>query len=491
MKSLVIGMDGVSRKVFQRGWTPFIKNLKLKGEEVYLTNDCISRGWSELILGEHAINSGATYDRPMSNSSHEWTMDWSYEESMKINPTLKKIWMRLSENGISVGVMNVPGIKHTETVNGFIVTGGGGGRPPVSEPEIKDIYPQEDYEILKKNHYILDERFKELLSDKGLRNPAEFFARLTEDNRRKTNSFKDLSIKHQIDFGLLIYKSTFALSEIVLEPELFRKENNLPFNAQIIESAKTFYINSDEFLSGLVSHLDPENVHLVSDHGFTTRINSVDVNLILQKGGYQSKSLVNSLEKKFLGVVVSFIPFKLRQKIKKLITNKGKKTIRVEDLNVFNSDKTVAFAKCYGERVGIYINDAKRFGGVVDFCDIKDTASQISSALNKTLLQNSNLSLTSRILREQDISMFFPDILIDVEDGYFFTDGLSEIVESFSLLDKGDGLEAPGNGETIVVKSGNPYYLRYNKQKKYTINNKKIANLTEVNKAILKEFDLK
>jgi len=488
MKSLVIGMDGVSKKVFQRGWTPFIEKLKLKGDEIYLTNDCISRGWSELVLGEHAINSGATYDRPMSNLSYEWTMDWSYDWSIKHNPKLKKLWTILSENGVSVGVMNVPGVKHAEIVNGFIVTGGGGGRVPISKPEMKDIYPQEDFEILKKNRYILDERFKSLLSDDGSINPVEFFARLTEDNRRRTNSFEELSIKHQIDFGLLIYKSTFALSEIVLAPELFRKENNFPFNAQIIESAKTFYIKSDEFISRLVDHLNPEILHIVSDHGFTNRTNSVDVNLALQNAGYQSKSLVNSLGKNLTGRIVRFIPFKLRQKIKELITSKKGKAIRVEDLNVFDSDKTVAFAKCYGEKIGIYVNDAKRFGGVVDFCDIKDTASQIASVINKSLLQDSHLSLKSRILRKQDISMYFPDILIDAEDGCFFTDGLSEIIEKFSLLNKSDGLEAPYNGENIVVKSGNPYYLRYSKRKKYTSDKKNITNLVDVNKAILKDF---
>ena len=107
MKSLVIGMDGVSKKVFQRGWTPFVEKLKLKGEERSLINDCISRGWAELIFGEHAIESGATYDRPMSNSSYEWTMDWSYEKSMELNPSLEKIWEKFLPGMIMNGASQI------------------------------------------------------------------------------------------------------------------------------------------------------------------------------------------------------------------------------------------------------------------------------------------------------------------------------------------------------------------------------------------------
>jgi predicted AlkP superfamily phosphohydrolase/phosphomutase len=133
MKLLTIGMDGVHADTFNRGWTPFIKSLIDGGHGLTLHEDLISRGWSEIMFGKHAYDTGALYEGPLMASSPKWSDKFKLEDVPAIGVDTKPIWQVLNERGYRVGIMNIPTTFPAPKVDGFFVSGGGGGGPVSKE----------------------------------------------------------------------------------------------------------------------------------------------------------------------------------------------------------------------------------------------------------------------------------------------------------------------------------------------------------------------
>ena len=124
MKTLIIGLDGLSRNIFKRSWTPNINELLNKSFLYEFHEDLISRGWSEIFTGSHAKNTGAMYEYPNMNESY------TFSEKINLRNIKKKIkiWDLYINKNKNVGVMNVPTIYSAPSVQGFFVSGGGGGK---------------------------------------------------------------------------------------------------------------------------------------------------------------------------------------------------------------------------------------------------------------------------------------------------------------------------------------------------------------------------
>ena len=193
MKVLLIGMDGAHIDVFKRGWTPFISSLIEKGNQLNIKNDLLSRGWLEIATGKHASITGAMYDNPKINKTHKWNLKFSINDIPGLGIDIKPIWQVLNEKGYRVGVMNLPTVFPSPKVDGFFVSGGGGGAPVVEQAIPELCYPKEILNILKKNDYIVDERTVQLVVDKKLDTPDLIMGELANKNSKRTKSFIELA----------------------------------------------------------------------------------------------------------------------------------------------------------------------------------------------------------------------------------------------------------------------------------------------------------
>ena len=171
MKLLTIGMDGVHADTFNRGWTPFIKSLIDRGHGLTLHEDLISRGWSEIMLGKHAYDTGALYEGPLMGGSLKWSDKFKLEDVPALGVDIKPIWQVLNERGYRVGIMNIPTTFPAPKVDGFFVSGGGGGGPISKEASPYQCHPTELVTELNDGGYIVDQRNETLLGEAGLYDP--------------------------------------------------------------------------------------------------------------------------------------------------------------------------------------------------------------------------------------------------------------------------------------------------------------------------------
>jgi predicted AlkP superfamily phosphohydrolase/phosphomutase len=455
MKMLVIGMDGVCLETFDRGWTPFIKSLLDKGEKLHLKEDLISRGWSEIVTGKHAIETGALYEGPTAKGSLDWTEAFKISDVPGLGNSIKPLWQALNDRSYKVGIMNVPTTFPAPKVDGFLVSGGGGGGPTSQDVAPEQCYPASLSPRLQAMGYILDERRPSLLEEKGLYEPVDFFARFREKNAKRTEAFLKLSSEYAIDFGFIVYKSSTVTTETMLVSELEKLSiGRGKVNQDYIEQSEIFYRDLDENIRTLVETYSDAELLLVSDHSMVTNSYSVNANEFLVETGYQ----VNDKRRRgLLDVIKSYkhlVPYALRERIKK---NKNIKNA-YQSMVPFDPKETKAFSQSFSSgQHGIYINDEKRFGGPVKESDIKQTAEEIVVRFNDhaTAIK---YGLTAKAKPESNsaVAYKFPDIILDCPDGYFTNNKFKEFVVKTDIPEEALDLRNVKKGIRTVVKGHIP-----------------------------------
>jgi len=294
MKLLMIGMDGVQDATFRRGWTPFIQTLIDNGSSLKLRDDIVSRGWAEIFTGRHATETGTFYERPVLDGGYRWTDKCQLNNIPGLGTSIRPLWQALNENGYRVGVMNVPTTNPAPEVNGFFVSGGGGGRTVQQSVAEEQCFPKSIKQTLDSMGYIVDERFGSLLLEKGLYDPESFFGRLDEKCRKRAECFASLSEEFNIDFGFIVFKSATVMAETLLLPELYRRGQGKPHNDSIVKAGERFFKSLDGHVRALVERFSDAEVLLVSDHSTSERTHSVNFNAFLLEAGYQKAAIGKS-----------------------------------------------------------------------------------------------------------------------------------------------------------------------------------------------------
>src|SRR5690606_28386692 len=138
------------------------------------------------------------------------------------------------------------------SVDGFFVSGGGGGGPISQSAVSEQCFPPETSKFLNGMDYIVDERRPSLLSEKGLYEPAAFFDRLDVMNERRTKAFINLAKKYDIDFGFVVFKSSTVTVETMLPAELEKAQSSASSaNHDFIKAAESFYRKLDEKIKNI------------------------------------------------------------------------------------------------------------------------------------------------------------------------------------------------------------------------------------------------
>lgn len=455
MKVLLIGMDGCHEEVFKRGWTPFITELLSSHRQLEINNDLLSRGWLEIALGEHASLTTALYDNPKSNGSMDWSTEFSLPKVPGLGNEIKPIWQKLNEMGYSVGVANLPTTFPAPEVDGFFISGGGGGAPVTEAATPELCHPKDILPTLDKKGYVVDDRLYQLVVEKKLDTPKKIFDRFAFMNERRTESFIALNNRFDVDFGFIVYKTTSVVIETLLNAEYCRRrsEANRP-DEGIVDAAREYYQKFDAQIEKLRKAYPDAEFVFVSDHGTIARTHTVNPNILLQSHGLQrvvkSKDALRSL----VSLIKSTVPFPIKHLLKKSPAMKLK---AVGTLN-FDPDETLAFCKTTGDwSHGIYVNDTKRFGGPVPEAQIAEISDRIVGLINSSPEAIEN-SVQARVLPQMPRTAldYFPDVQLVVPNGYLTSDQGAQFISKYTPPSCQSSLSAVKRGDILSVKSHTP-----------------------------------
>lgn len=452
MKVLLIGMDGCHKNVFERGWTPFISRLLAKQRHLDIENDLLSRGWLEISLGEHAIKTKALYDTPKANGSLEWTKKFSLPDVPGLGTEVKGLWQKLNEAGYAVGIVNVPTTYPAPEVNGFFISGGGGGAPVVENAVMDLCYPREILPVLESNGYIVDNRLYELVVDKKLTTAREILLRLAHKNERRTETFIQLDKTYKVDFGFVVYRTASVIAESFYNAELCRRRNSdNVHDEEVMEALAEYYKNFDSQIERLVGLYPDANVIFVSDHGTTQRTFDVNPNILLREEGLQAFDYRKAFTKKLIATAKSLIPFGLKPFLKKHVSAAVSGLGDVD----FNASVTKAFCRTVENWThGIYINDHSRFGGPVANDEFERVRAKVLDCINThpDAIKHgfSAFSTSSEAGRRYD---YYPDVQIHIPNGYLTFDGAKKFVAEYNPPKCDSSLETFMTGEMLYMKS--------------------------------------
>jgi predicted AlkP superfamily phosphohydrolase/phosphomutase len=489
MKVLLVGMDGAHVDVFKRGWTPFISSLIENGTTFDIKNDLVSRGWLEVATGQHASITGAMYDNPKMNGSYEWNLKFSINDIPGINESVKPIWQVLNDNGYRVGVMNLPTVFPSPAVDGFFVSGGGGGAPVVEKAIPELCYPKSILSVLEKNDYIVDERTVQLVIEKKLDTPELIFNELANKNSKRTTSFIELSKGSDVDFGFVVYKTSSVTAETILVPEWKKKVNqDKSVDEETISALKNYYSKFDNEIKRLHEAFPEAKIIFTSDHGTIARTHSVNLNVFLQQYKYQNSKTGFSLRKWAIESLKKIIPFALKVKLQKIKSLKN----TVDTVTVFDTTSSIAFSHTKNDwSHGIYINDNERFNGPVESEDVERIKLEIIEAFNadSEVIKHGLRAYSVKENLKQSVG-YFPDILVDIPSGYLTNNASDGFIKSFKRPEGVTSLSSVLRGDIISIKSHEPLAVDCSDSSAEGADLYKGRDLTAIYDLVLKKFNI-
>ena len=241
----------------------------------------------------------------------------------------------------------------------------------------------------------------------------------------------------------------------MIQSERSRRENtDNRKDKELIYAIKNYYQNFDNEIKKLHNAFPSAEMIFVSDHGTAVRRYSVNLNIFLQQAGLQRVRSKQAIIKVLIEKLKGIIPFSIKAYLKKTMVMKAK---NVGQTN-FNSPQTSAFCKTQGDwSHGIYINDGTRFGGPVEDQDISVVKAEIINSFNSHAeAMKHNLYAYSEGGNSSDNPDHFPDIVIDLPDGYLTTDKGSEFITKFTPPKSSSALASIMKGEILSIKSHSP-----------------------------------
>lgn len=434
MKSLIVGIDGGTQRIFEAFEMPYVHNLLRDGTSRQMDEDLFSRGWAEIVNGKTAEHTRAFYMGPQMDGTHSFSISYKTKESEDYGAV--PIWRLAEESGCKVGIMNVPTTSPAQAVNGFMVGSGGGGLNKVEGLPSSLVYPAEVKTFLEANDYIVDIR----LTTSGIADIKELFEKLILKEKRRAEIYVELCQKHDIDFGLIVDRATtivqyLCMSEIETYiamqsmPELaVQNQRKDPEEDHLIRLLKDFYRALDDNIRHLCESLSPEYFLLTADHSTVPYKYKGNMNAFLEEVGFlrrpsaASTSFIQPIRRWARKVLPSRYSAQLKKKMPQGVLG------LVEQVDW---SRTLAFGNDYID--GIYINDT-RFGGPVRESQVYELSAEIIEKFN-----SHPVACEYGISLKQYRSNFA---------GSRFQDHLPDLI-----LDKPDELHVVGRGDFIYHNS--------------------------------------
>jgi len=471
MKLLIIGIDAGDKRIASYFNMPFLQQKIYENNKTKkLRIDLISRGWAEILTGEHASKTGALYIRPKLDGTRTFSVHID-RHALEANSAVECIWSRLNKLGISFGMMNVPTTSPAAKIDGFWVAGGGGdyAKGLVGIPD-NFYYPREIKEILQSKNYLIDTHIKNIHTS----DVKVFLKKLLEMTNKRIESFLALYKKFKVDVGFIVFRSLSQLQYLVMSEidSMINKDCDLSgrWKNELIE----FYYQFDKILKRLFDDLAPDNYIIVSDHGIAPYKYNINVDEFLVKFNFIKSS------------------FSIKQSIKKvgkLILKRNSLMSYLYNPRGYIKDYTNSLAFGHWYMQGIYLNDRERFDGPVKKNDIDYVTKDICDAFNSDPIaakyKLKAMSYRSRF--NSTFSKYLPDIKINSPDSFFFIGGYSPFIEKNKNYGPISDIEHINQGMYSGIKSSQPLFLINQKLNDFIVKNDP-DDLTIVNKIIFRLF---
>jgi predicted AlkP superfamily phosphohydrolase/phosphomutase len=280
-KVILLGLDGATFDLIdpwlERGELPNFARIveeSVKGELTSIFPPTSPGAWSSIVTGKNPGKHGLFDWRIRHNNSYDLI------PVSAANRYGQALWDILSENGLKVGILNVPMTYPPAMVNGFMVS----GMDTPSEAEVFT-YPPDLYQEICTHcgQYVVDAWVE---TGEGAAR-ERWLSRLRASLQSREAALNYLMEKYPWDFLMAVFVFPDRLQHVLWHCFDQRHPFYTPALAnQCGEVLLEFYQMADKFLGGLVDRVD-ENTTLfvVSDHGFGPIHKLVFVNKFLQNLG--------------------------------------------------------------------------------------------------------------------------------------------------------------------------------------------------------------
>ena len=404
MRQLIIGIDGGDETICSRLPMPFV-NQKLESEcNIKLTEDLLSRGWVEILCGKYARDTGAFYMVPQVNGTNEIRFKFSLKQLLE-NKDVQPIW-DVVPPGMKVGMMNVPTTFPAQEVDGFFVSGAGGGVNKVVGIPEELCYPKSLSDELSELGYKIDIRF----GTAGIKEIHELFEKLDDMIVKRADAFVQLVDRYQPDLGFVTFRATTVVQYLAMSEMLAYFDRTSNQSAELHKATDTWamgfeslYKTLDDSIKRVFETCSPENWVITSDHGAVGYKYRLNIHRFLQDHGYQPYSVG------------------LLKNLKSLVAN----VIRRHPFAISRQPEIVK-SKAFGHWYlsGIFVNDQRRFGGPVAESQTKEITESICLDFNNTD-EAKKYGMEARPYRslfpDAKYNDSLPDVKIHCSDEIFFS----------------------------------------------------------------------
>lgn len=363
MEMLVIGIDGGTKEIIDGMPMQFTHSLFKEANEKILKEDPLSRGWAEVLTGEHCSENKGFYMSPYTEKGYEFNHGYSKTVMVKESNN-QPIWKVVNNKGKKVGILNVPTTGPVDNVNGFMIAGGGGGLSTIGGYPKEMYYPNSSERILHKNNYTFDIRL-----NWGELNVVDFIKKISAAEVNQRNAFNDLNQENNIDFGFYCirmitevqYLCRYEIERCIegLVKAKSKGENFIPEN-EVQKALIEYYKTVDENIKSVFTALQPKEFLFVSDHNTSLYEKEMNLDVWLKQNDFLYQA---NLFERFIHKL------KYSEKSRRLLMKLGLKKKRPtrKMITIFKPNKTQAFGTFFdtGNFAGMFINDYQRFGGPV------------------------------------------------------------------------------------------------------------------------------
>lgn len=402
MKLLVIGLDGMDQSLAEKFDMPVLKEILSSNESLPIEEDLWTRGWTEVLSGLPGTETGAFYEMPKLDGSTKFTQSFgtSHYGSLSQPP----LWKLLDDNSVRSGWFNLPTTMPAAAIDGFMVSGAGGGVSPNERIPASATHPSGIARQMINNRLIWENRFQV----SGLRSADTYIPECINAIWTRATSFCELCKDENIDgLGFVVQKEPVLLTNIFMHDIVEIAGTDRGARFAVRKLLGQFFTSLDDTIAYMRDKLKPDKIAIVSDHGAAPYKRSVNLNSLMESAGLLSCSRRKAspsvkerirgsgrwIGQKFLGSDVVF------------------DELRVHEKSQIDFGRTRAFSNFYVP--GIFVNDA-RFGGVVDGSDErKRVAEQVIASVNASK-QLSAQGVTAVPFRELHAREKAYDLLPDV-----------------------------------------------------------------------------
>ena len=157
MELLILGIDAGDEKIISAMNMPYLKTIMQHCISYETNEDLSSRGWAEMLSGKNGRETGAFYAKPKLDGTRECTLSFDTHD-YENNSNLLPLWKLINNCGKTIGFMNIPTTKYAPIIDGFFVSGAGGGLAGVDGIPEEFCYPKEVAPYLNEKGYVIEDR---------------------------------------------------------------------------------------------------------------------------------------------------------------------------------------------------------------------------------------------------------------------------------------------------------------------------------------------